>query len=50
MNRFFIEKENITDSAAVLYGEDVKHISAVLRLRTGDEVMLCDGAWTTTQK
>ena len=43
MNRFFVEKENITDSSAVLYGEDVKHISSVLRLRTGDEVMLCDG-------
>ena len=46
MNRFFVEKENITDSSAVLYGEDVKHISSVLRLRTGDEVMLCDGMGT----
>ena len=46
MNRFFIEKENITDSAAVLYGDDVKHISSVLRLRIGDEVMLCDGMGT----
>ncbi len=46
MNRFFIEKENIADNAAVLYGDDVKHISSVLRLRIGDEVMLCDGMGT----
>lgn len=49
MNRFFVEKENITDSSAVLYGEDVKHISSVLRLRTGDEVCCATAlVWITT--
>lgn len=43
MNRFFINKEDISDSIAVLCGEDVKHISTVLRLKISDEVMLCDG-------
>ncbi len=41
--RFFAEKENITDSAVYITGDDVKHISKVLRLRTGDEITVCDG-------
>lgn len=43
MNRFFIKKEDICGNSAMLYGEDVKHISSVLRLKANDEVMLCDG-------
>jgi 16S rRNA (uracil1498-N3)-methyltransferase len=43
MNRFFVEKSDISGSSAALYGDDVKHISTVLRLGIGDEVMLCDG-------
>ncbi len=41
MHRFFI-KEPIADMVT-LRGEDVKHISRVLRLREGDAVTLCDG-------
>ena len=41
MNRFFVD--NIGPDAAVIEGEDLKHLSSVLRLRKGDHVMLCDG-------
>lgn len=44
MNRFFVAPEQINGSAARILGEDVKHIGKVLRLATGDELMLCDGA------
>ena len=41
MNRFFVE--NIGPDAAVIEGEDLKHLSSVLRLKKGDHVMLSDG-------
>lgn len=43
MSRFFIEKENIANGIATIVGEDVKHISRVLRLSEGAFVTLCDG-------
>ncbi len=43
MNRFFVKKADILDNTAVITGEDVKHISKVLRMAPGDKVMLCDG-------
>ena len=43
MNRFFIDPGNIVGTKASLYSEDVKHIAAVLRLKAGDQVTLCDG-------
>lgn len=43
MNRFFVKKDDIAGNAAVITGEDVKHISKVLRMAPGDKVMLCDG-------
>lgn len=42
--RFFTE--NISDETAVVEGEDVKHISSVLRMRMGDIAVLCDGHGT----
>ncbi len=39
--RFFTE--NISESSAVITGEDVKHIVSVLRMRRGDLAVLCDG-------
>ena len=42
MHRFFTNE--IKDQTAVVRGEDVKHISRVLRLRAGDAVQLCDGS------
>ena len=41
MNRFFVE--NIGPEVAVIEGEDLKHLSSVLRLKKGDHVMLSDG-------
>ena len=41
MHRFFI-RQPISD-CVTLRGEDVKHITRVLRLREGDTITLCDG-------
>lgn len=43
MNRFFVKPEDISGEIAVITGEDVKHISKVLRMQPGDAVMLSDG-------
>lgn len=42
--RFFTE--NISEDTAVVSGEDVKHITSVLRMKTGDIAVLCDGHGT----
>lgn len=42
--RFFTD--NISDETAVISGEDVKHITSVLRMRKGDIAVLCDGRRT----
>lgn len=49
MNRFFIEKEQVDGDRAIVYGEDAKHISTVLRLKQGEQVVLCDGEGTDYQ-
>ena len=41
MNRFFVN--DIGTETAVIAGEDLKHLSSVLRLKKGDHVMLSDG-------
>jgi len=46
MHRFFTEKKNITGDNIVIRGEDVKHITKVLRLDVGDAVVVCDGDCT----
>lgn len=43
MNRFFVEKQNIFEDYALVRGEDVKHISRVLRMKEGEPLLLCDG-------
>ena len=40
MNRFFVENPGF--GAAVVEGEDFKHLASVLRLKKGDRVMLSD--------
>ncbi len=42
--RFFTE--NISETAAVLSGEDAKHATQVLRMREGDYAVICDGRGT----
>ena len=43
MSRFYIEKSQIQGELAVITGEDVNHIKNVLRMRSGDGLILCDG-------
>ena len=43
MNRFFVKPNDMTEDSAAIIGEDVKHISKVLRMQSGDRVMLSDG-------
>lgn len=42
MHRFFIKPENVVKESITIEGEDVQHISKVLRLKEGDEMVLCD--------
>lgn len=42
MPRFFMAGTNIGSSAAVIGGSDAEHIK-VLRLKLGDEIVICDG-------
>jgi len=41
--RFFISPEQVKDQSITISGEDVRHIVTVLRMKTGDELLLCDG-------
>jgi 16S rRNA (uracil1498-N3)-methyltransferase len=43
MHRFFIKNESIEKDRITVYGEDVQHISKVLRLQIGEKIVLCDG-------
>lgn len=43
MPQFLINKASIKDNIATISGNDAKHISQVLRLKTGDWLMLTDG-------
>ena len=44
MDRFFVEKNNINlqDKTCTIEGEDVKHISKVLRCKLGEKLEICD--------
>ncbi|HOR86098.1 MAG TPA: 16S rRNA (uracil(1498)-N(3))-methyltransferase [Bacillota bacterium] len=42
MHRFFVRKQNIHENGIIVEGEDVQHISKVLRLQIGDKIILCD--------
>jgi 16S rRNA (uracil1498-N3)-methyltransferase len=42
MHRFFISPENITDAQAILSGEQAYQIAKVLRMKTGDRVIVLD--------
>lgn len=43
MNRFYVDRDRIQGDWVRIDGEDVKHITKVLRLRSGDGVVVCDG-------
>lgn len=42
MPRFFADRECFSDGFVIIEGDDVKHISKVLRLRKGDVITVCD--------
>jgi len=41
--RFFISPRQISGPDIIVTNEDVRHISTVLRMKTGDHLLLCDG-------
>ncbi|HOJ11214.1 MAG TPA: 16S rRNA (uracil(1498)-N(3))-methyltransferase [Clostridiales bacterium] len=43
MSRFFITDDNIYSDSIIISGEDFNHIKNVLRYKTGDSLILCDG-------
>lgn len=42
MPRFFVNPEQVQEDHIVIYGDDVKHISKVLRLKSGDKITICN--------
>ena len=44
--RFFISPDQVSGSRITVTDEDVRHIATVLRMKTGDELLLCDGQGT----
>lgn len=42
LNRFFVNKEQLQGDIVSITGEDIKHISNVLRLGAGDKIIVCD--------
>jgi 16S rRNA (uracil1498-N3)-methyltransferase len=44
--RFFISPGQVSGSDITVTDEDVRHIATVLRMKTGDHLLLCDGRGT----
>ncbi len=44
--RFFISPDQVNGRSVTLTGDDVRHIATVLRMKPGEELVLCDGAGT----
>ncbi len=44
--RFFISPDQVDGARISIADEDVRHIAAVLRMKSGDELLLCDGKGT----
>ena len=44
LHRFFVAHERIKDGYVIIEGDEAKHLSKVLRLGPGDEVLVCDGS------
>ena len=42
MPKFFIKNNQIENNSIIITGEDVKHISNVLRMKIGEEIQVCD--------
>lgn len=44
MHRFFVESNQLNNSLIRIYGDDYNHIRNVLRMKPGEEVLVCDGS------
>jgi 16S rRNA (uracil1498-N3)-methyltransferase len=44
--RFFISPGQVSGQDIIVTNEDVRHIATVLRMKTGDHLLLCDGRGT----
>ena len=43
MYQFFIEDSNVSENFVTIEGSDVNHIKNVLRMKQGEELIVCDG-------
>ena len=48
MYHFYTERSNISETRITLTGEDVNHIKNVLRMKPGEELIICDGEGAVT--
>ena len=46
MYHFYTEKANISEKSISIFGEDVNHIKNVLRMKEGEEIIICDSDGT----
>ena len=43
MPKYFVDSENIKGNVVSIAGEEAKHILSVMRMSTGDKIIVCDG-------
>ncbi|NLJ96861.1 MAG: 16S rRNA (uracil(1498)-N(3))-methyltransferase [Clostridiales bacterium] len=43
MHRFYVDKDQIKENIITIKGQDVNHIKNVLRMKSGDKIIICDG-------
>ena len=43
MHRFYVDKYQIKENIITIKGQDVNHIKNVLRMKSGDKIIICDG-------
>ncbi len=46
MYHFYTDKANIGDKTITIFGDDVNHIKNVLRMKEGEEIIICDSEGT----
>lgn len=43
MHRFYVDNDNFHNDKIIITGRDVNHIKNVLRMKPGDEIIICNG-------
>ena len=46
MNRFYIDRSQVSETVITILGDDVNHIKNVLRMKIGEPILLCDSCGT----